>query len=122
MPIFFSFLPGFTPCQSFSTMKVVIASVPRDGSTVAKTTYTSARPALVMNVLEPLRMYRSTLAAGEGGHARRVGAGARLGEGDTRPGPGDRPGRPGRATKCIFLSVLQSRRAGWAWPPARPRR
>src|SRR5574341_1496715 len=59
MPIFFSFLPGFTPFQSFSTMKVVTASVPRDGSTVAKTTYTSARPALVMNVLEPLRMYRS---------------------------------------------------------------
>ena len=51
MPSLRSGGPGTTPGRSASTMKAVIPRSPRETSTVAKTTYRSAMPALVMKCL-----------------------------------------------------------------------
>src|SRR3974377_1772481 len=59
IPSLCSASPTENPGVSFSTMNALIPRVPRPGSVFAKTMYTSAYGALVMNILVPLRAYPS---------------------------------------------------------------
>ena len=59
IPSLCSASPTENPGVSFSTMNALIPRVPRSGSVLAKTMYTSANGALVMNIFDPLRVYPS---------------------------------------------------------------
>ena len=59
MPSFVSFLPWLRPGVPLPTTKEAWPRVPRLGSTVATTTWTSAMPPLVMKTLVPLRTHSS---------------------------------------------------------------
>ena len=59
IPSFVSFFPWDSPGVPLSMTKEAWPRVPRVGSTVATTTWTSAMPPLVMKTLVPLRTHSS---------------------------------------------------------------
>jgi hypothetical protein len=59
MPIFGSIRPTSNPGASASTTNAEMPAWPAAGSVFAKTTYTPATPAFVMNRFDPLMTYSS---------------------------------------------------------------
>ena len=59
MPIFWNFWPCESPAVPGGTMKLAWPRDPSSGSTEATTTWMSAMPPLVIQVLVPLRTHSS---------------------------------------------------------------
>ena len=105
-PILRSGRPIDRPGVPRSTSEQRDAASARPAGGVAATMSTSARPALVMNILRPSQRPSPRRAARGAGDAGDVGAGARLGDGDR----GDRLARGERAEPA--LAAARRCRAG----------
>ena len=95
MPCLWNFWPWLSPFVPGGTTKLAWPRVRRSGSTTAVTTWTSAMPPLVAQVLVPLMhpLVGRLVVAGAGAHRADVAAGVGLG-GAERAEPAGRPGVP----------------------------